>query len=862
MRLISSKDNQLSAEGIGGKAKNLFKLQELGFRVPNWLVIPQELMLEQMPASLNDKQQQELIDALEVPTIIMEEIESFFGSNFEQQSYAVRSSAMDEDGKEFSFAGQFESYLHVSAQDLVAKIKAVWKSAASERVQHYRKTNNLDLHFGIAVIIQEMVSSEVAGVAFGADPINGARDTKLISAVYGLGEGLVSGDLNADTFRWTAGSYSSELALKEHQYVQDLENGGCHKIAVPAHQQNKASLDAAQIAEIVAGLALLEEKLGLPQDIEFAYANGQFYLTQTRPITSLKQESKGDYILWDNSNIIESYPGITTPLTFSFIRQMYEMVYRQFVQLMGVRAKDVNRNAAVFENTLGLVRGRVYYNLLNWYKMLAMLPGYTLNAENMERMMGVKERFDLGDEYKMSKGLASLRILFMLLKMLLIHFQLPAKRRKFQAHLNRVMSSYQQLDFSGLKPKKIIEHYNAFEKSLLLEWKAPLINDFFAMIWFGMLEKQSQKLCPDSPNLHNDLLCGSQDIISVEPIHRSMAIAGKVAKNEALKKLFLEKEALNIWSLLDQGHYPEIKEDFDAYIAKFGDRCVGELKLESKAYAQHPELFVKLIKSYVQQGISQRFTKAGLEDELREAAEKKIADKLRNRPFKKWWFQLVLRKTRDLVSNRENLRFERTRGFGMVRHMFLALGERWFQEGHLKQPRDMFYLELEEIKQLENESWNEQLKARIAERKLEFSQFAQQPLPQERFYTYGYEFKDEYIYSLEKLEGAEDHLEGIGCCPGIVQGKVRVVHDPNEIDSLNGDILLTTSTDPGWVTLFPTASAIIVERGSLLSHSAIVSREMGIPCIVSVKGLLRTLKTGDQIMMDGSTGQIKLIDNG
>ena len=100
-------------------------------------------------------------------------------------------------------------------------------------------------------------------------------------------------------------------------------------------------------------------------------------------------------------------------------------------------------------------------------------------------------------------------------------------------------------------------------------------------------------------------------------------------------------------------------------------------------------------------------------------------------------------------------------------------------------------------------------------------------------------------------------LQGIGCCPGQVRGKVRVVRDPSEVATLDGDILVTSSTDPGWVTLFPTASAIVVERGSLLSHSAIVSREMGIPCIVSVNGLLQTLKTGDEIAIDGSTGTIQ-----
>jgi pyruvate,water dikinase len=218
-----------------------------------------------------------------------------------------------------------------------------------------------------------------------------------------------------------------------------------------------------------------------------------------------------------------------------------------------------------------------------------------------------------------------------------------------------------------------------------------------------------------------------------------------------------------------------------------------------------------------------------------------------------------LRKTRFLVSNRENLRYERTRGFGMVRTMFSELGKRWKAEGYLTKERDIFYLELDEIKTQKGKSFDEVLIEQIKERKQEIVGYKMQEPPMERFYSFGNEFTDEFIYSTEKTELSEENLSGTGCCPGIVKGKVRIVEDPNEIDSLDGDILVTSSTDPGWVTLFPTASAILVERGSLLSHSAIVSREMGIPCIVSITGLLRTLKTGDLIEMNGSTGSIKLI---
>lgn len=849
-----------SIDSIGGKAKNLLKLEELGIRVPEWLVLPQEHLLEQtadVPAAqLADKRDLEL----KVDKTIIAEIAQFFGADFKDQTFAVRSSAIDEDGLQFSFAGQFESHLHVGPEDLAHKIEAVWRSAFSERLIAYRKKNNLELRFGIAVIVQRMVDSDVSGVAFGANPLNGDRKTKIINAVFGLGEGLVSGDLNADSYTLKAGKTEAALTKKTHQYKRNSD-GGIHKVGVPENLQDLNSLQPELIAEIATILDDLDEALGHPQDIEFAIENQQLYLTQTRPITTLK-EAEGEYILWDNSNIVESYPGITTPLTFSFILKMYDRVYRQFSGLMGVSDQKIEKHAHVFAHTLGLVRGRVYYNLLSWYKMLAMLPGYSINAENMERMMGVKERFELEEEYTMTKGLARLRLLFMGLKMIFIQAMLGRSRKQFLKHLNRVMTEYQQINFQKLSAKEIITHYRKFESSLLLKWKAPLINDFFAMIWFGLLEKQSHQLCPEEPNLHNDLLCGSQDIISVEPIHRSMNIARSISQNEEAKRFFTENSADMIWAQLQKGLHPKIKQEIDAYIFKFGERCIGELKLESWSYSQKPQLFVKLIKTYVEQGITDRVAKPGLEDNIRRNAEQKVFEALRGRIFKKQWFKLILHMTRKLVSNRENLRFERTRGFGMVRRMFSALGHRWEQEAYLEDERDIFYLTLEELLQQENQAWQAELKPLIAARKEEFARFRKEEKPMERFYTYGYEFKDEYIYSTDKLEAAQSDLKGIGCCPGVVESAVRVVHDPTEIDSLNGAILVTSSTDPGWVTLFPTASAIIVERGSLLSHSAIVSREMGIPCIVGVTGLLRSLKSGDMVRMDGSSGLIKKIENG
>jgi len=846
-----------SCKSLGGKANNLMLLEELNLNIPRWVVVPKQAMLGQLPNNLNEDNIVEAIDSIQVSACLLSDLGTYFGPEFRDLKYAVRSSADGEDGNSHSFAGQFETKLNVPYSELKKSIKEVWKSVASEHVLAYRKENKLELNLGITVIIQEMIQPEISGVAFGLDPLTGDTNKKVVSAVYGLGEGLVSGQLKADNYTITSEGIQKNITTKNFS-IQACESGSGNKmVEVDQLHKNNETLKDQQLLEINELLEALNDKTGTPQDIEFAYANGKLHVLQTRPVTTMKQED-GEYNLWDNSNIVESYPGITTPLTYTFINKMYEAVYKQLSGLLGVSQAQIEKHSEVFENTLGLVRGRVYYNLVNWYKMLAMVPGYSLNAEFMETMMGVKETFELGDEFKMSKTKAWLRIVKMSFNMIAQQIKLPAERRRFQNALNVKLKKYNALDFVNMEVNEVIENYHTFETTLLKEWKSPLVNDFFSMVWFGLLKKQCENLVGGESNIHNDLLCGSSDIISVQPIKRTIAISKMIKEDPIINHIFVNVEATEIWIELQTGTFPKVKTAIDNYLSDFGERCIGELKLETTSYSQEPSLFIQILKNYVINDLGSKLNSGNLESKLREEAEAIVYTKLKNRPLKRMWFKKVLKMARSLVSNRENLRYERTRAFGVVRKMFSAIGEQYTTKKIISDPKDIFYLELNEILDIPNLA-DQDVVNLINKRKANFEAFALQELPQERFYTYGKEFTDEYIYSDEKMQAIEGDLKGIGCCPGQIKAKVQVVQDPREIDSLNGSILVTSSTDPGWVTLFPSASAIIVERGSLLSHSAIVAREMGIPCIVAVDGLLRTLKTGDEILMDGSTGIIKVI---
>lgn len=823
MHFISDTEPQKAAGvTIGGKAENLFRLKRFGMPVPRFVVIPWETLLagfseSEMVACLTDA----------------------FGNT---SQFAVRSSATGEDGEAFSFAGQFESYLSVRPDELAGRIEDVRRSAFSERVTAYRKHHGLPGVSGVAVIVQEMVDADAAGVAFGANPLTGNRHEKVINAVFGLGDGLVSGERNADQF---------VLNGVEIQYI-------------PSNDQAEPALTDAQIYRLGEILDTLARELGQSQDIEFAVRNDEIYLLQTRPITTLAERPAGNYILWDNSNIVESYPGVTTPLTFSFISKSYEVAYKLFSAYLGVSEPVIRKNERVFANTLGFLNGRVYYNLKTWYHMLAMLPGYSINARYMEKMMGVKEQFDIPESYRLPKGKAWWSILKMAVQMLFRFKALPRKRREFMQLVDSTIAAYKAIPFAEKSAGELMQLYLDFEQKLLLEWKAPLLNDFFAMIWFGMLQKQCEQFTGGkNPNLHNDLLCGSNDIISVQPVHRSIAIAARIAGAPALKNLFLRQNEHQIHQTLLASTDPEfagVSADIERYIADFGERCVGELKLETISYGQEPAKFIKVLKSYVETGITGAQFSGAREDVIRTNAEQETARCLKGKTLQRWKMGLTLRYTRELVSARENLRYERTRAFGIVREIFTFIGKRFYTDGVLGNARDIFYLTKEEIfAYIEGTAVTQDVKALVVLRQEAFQTYTRRGTLSERFATYGVPYQGNDFFSTDRIEKPKGDLKGIGCSPGRVTGRVRVVLDPAEVPSLNGDILVASSTDPGWVTLFPGALGIIVERGSLLSHSAIVSREMGKPCIVGVTGLLKMLKTGDEIEMDGSTGIIRMI---
>lgn len=847
----------------GGKAATLAWLAAEGLPVPGWCVVTPDAFA----ASLDPMAQAALarsstapeaaaaLAGLEIAPAVAAALQAVLAQLAPDGArLAVRSSAVEEDSAGHSFAGQLESCLNVAPDEVAQRVIDVWRSGFAPRVYAYRQERGLSgSPAAPAVLIQLMVPADAAGVAFSADVVSGRRGVAVVSAVTGLGESLVSGAQTGDTWHISRQGVITPVAVQ-----------------IPS----RPVLTETQVQEVAALARRCAARLGRPQDIEWAMAGETLYLLQARPITTLAglPDPDGVKTLWDNSNIVESYGGMTTPLTYSFARRAYEEVYQELCRILGVPRSVIQANQPVFANMIGLIRGRIYYNLLNWYRVLALLPGFKANRRFMEQMMGVKEalpesvaaelaattwRQRMADRLHLARTLVGLVAGFL---------RLEARKRRFYARLDAALGQGRP-DLSGQRADELVAYYHALDSQLLPHWDAPLVNDFFAMIFYGVLRKLTGQWCGDvEGTLQNDLLTGEGGMISAEPAARVRRLAELAAQADAaqpgLVALFRTGSRRQIETAMVKA--PLLEEAYHDYLARFGDRCLHELKLESATLHDDP---LPLLRSVGRLAHQHRLDPAALpaddrQPQARGQAEGRVAHALAGKPLRRGLFAWVLKNARRLVRDRENLRFERTRVFGRARQIFRELGRRFVADGLLDDPADVFYLEVDEIcGVVEGTATSVNLRGPAGLRKAEFATYAALPAPDARFATVGAvhpgnEFRGAVAMIPQGAEIDGGQRIGLGCSPGRVRGRVCVVQNPLDAALVAGDIVVAEHTDPSWIMILPLAAGLVVERGSLLSHAAIVARELGIPAVVGLAGAPSWLKDGEWVEVDGSTGVV------
>ncbi|MBP6594632.1 MAG: hypothetical protein KA794_15560 [Candidatus Obscuribacter sp.] len=838
----------------GGKADGLYRLKRLAqstdnqvFKVPAFFVIapdwqPSLASLRQLKSSLRT-------------------LRGDTGCHYNRASncdalFAVRSSACGEDGVNHSFAGQFDSYLNVPVAKVSRRILDVRDSLASERIQSYLKLSRLnkDSLGSIFVIVQEMVEATVSGIAFSDDPLSCGALTDDLKAIQ------PNGREQSDKAR--------PLANLVAGYGDKLVSGHCNGESVwlsdQLSRQNNTLLSDKELSQLLSALLLIKSEWQCPVDIEFCFAGQDLYIVQARPITTVKNVDKqlssttmsssavspctmSPTTIFDASNIQESYPGTTSPLTFSFARRAYSQVYQSFVKLLGVPIETIQSHSDIFDFMLAYHQNKIYYNMQSWYGVIAMLPFYKSNRVFMEQMMGVKSLssdLDSGFSSTLTSRLHSALSLF---KIGYAALTLTSSIKAFNKRLNSAL----ELDREAVAQMSLADLaklYMELESILINRWDAPVTNDFFAMIAFGLLKSALKKYNVPDSDLHL-YLKGQSAVISAAPPQLLEVIASHIADDSALSSAISKAKPEAIPELLSQN--PQVQSLYLAYIKQFGDRSLSELKLEVPSVKDDPTVLFKTIMTMVQ---SRKL-----------AVEPKIGGETKESICQALPVVILSRLTAKLIAQRENLRFARTRVFGMVRLIFNSMGKRLFEAGKLQDARDIFYLSVDEILGfVRGTALNLDLKALVRLRQAEFTE-NQSPCRVEFDGAYGLsvfeaakgavlDFGPESSCNAESLV-----LAGIAASRGTVRGIARVIKDPTSETLNKGEILVAERTDPGWIVHFALAAGLVTNFGSLLSHTAIVSRELGLPCVVAVSGATETICNGDYIEVDGSSGRVTIL---
>lgn len=748
----------------GSKIDNLLKLKQNGFNVPDFTVVPYE---EALKDDIN----------VELPS--------------EGKLFSVRSSADVEDGSELSFAGQFKTFLNVPRDEVPSKIKSIVASVNSGSVKAYSdELNGVKMN----VIVQDMVDSDISGVLFTANP-QGILNESVITVGRGLGEGVVSERVDTTS------------------YYYNLTDKVCY------YEGKEDLLSQALTDELIELSDRMKPLFGEYLDIEFAVKEGTVYILQVRPITTLKTD---DPLIMDNSNIVESYPGISLPLTTSFVDLVYSGVFRGVCRRILKNDKELNRHDDVFLHMTGHVNGRVYYKISNWYTVLKFLPFNRKIIPVWQEMMGVRNKTYNDDDVKLNFFVRTATYFNSLYELM----KAPKNMKRLNESFIVINDDFYRRYDPSMTSAELVALFNDIKVKLFDCWDVTLVNDMYSFIFTGLLKSRMKKKYGKSDKEINDYISGISDIESMKPVIE-------------ITKLALNKD----------GYSPEqFETQKKEYVKHYGDRNLEELKLESRTFRSNPELLDRKIEEYRKdmprlQKTWESFSRAKTSDDKYDAITKSF-----------------VKRASLGIYNREISRLNRSRIYGIVRLIVDTLSVRYQEQGLIQDPKDIYYLTVDEVLSLAGKPV--EMTGKVAARRDQYKLFRELPSYTRLIFS-GSEFDKSHVcVNSYTRTPAANELNGVPCSGGTAEGEALVVTDVNSIGDVRDKILITKMTDPGWVFLLTTAKGVISEKGSLLSHTAIISRELGIPSIVGIKDLLLTVRNGDLIRMDGDTGKIEILKRG
>ncbi len=878
--LTGSSASEATLARVGGKAASLARLIEAGLPVPEGFIVStaayarfiedndlgaviEAALAGADPArpSTLEAASRAIGDAFaeaSVPDDVADAVAAAYVALEGSPAVAVRSSATAEDLPDLSFAGQQETYLNVRGVEAVqAAVVSCWASLWTARAIGYRARHEIDQGaVRLAAVVQRLVPAEAAGIIFTANPINGRRDEVAINAAWGLGEAVVGGEVSPDTI----------IADKATGEVKQVEIGDKAVMTVPAPhgtaQQPVDSarraarvLDDAQVRALVRLGRQVEALYGAPQDVEWCWVEGQFYILQSRPITTLGSAASAEEPSiaipppseWElpnpkarymRNNIVELIPHPMTPLFATLGRRVINGRMSQFM------AEFLGRSGLVSDEIVIPIHGYAYYN----GEFSSGAIGWILLHS-----VGIMRRMFTGAVERWHEARAGYR----------------AAVADWQARPWRTFSTSEILDTVPAVLGEAITYYAASVSGVIpAAW---ITEGLFTAVYKTLIARR------DDPDAATFLL--GFDSLPVRSEKALYDLAAWARARPALTDLLLQAPIDQLAAQMNvspdappavpvpngvSADWESWHARFRAYLAEYG-ATIYDLDFEKPTPADDPAPTLGAFKLFLRGDGSDPHARQAAVAERREHAAQAVLDRVRG--LRRRLFLTTLERAQRYAPLREDGLADIGLGYPLLRQMLLEVGRRLVEAGAIDAPDDVFWLTEEQVRgaaaavdagqPVDSMAGSVRSNQALVRARKQVTPPASLPLPPK--------FLRRLLpgqFGVETgAEEASDMIRGVACSAGSVAALARVLESPDEFDQMEpGEVLVAAITTPAWTPLFAMASAIVTDVGGPLSHGSIVAREYGIPAVLGTGVATRRLHTGDRIRVDGSSGTIEILE--
>jgi rifampicin phosphotransferase len=853
---------------VGGKGANLGELSRIkGIRVPEGFCITTEAYKK---ITENNQELNSLLDELTrfkaeergkiseitakirrtiertpIPMHIAEEIAGYLTKFGENNAYAVRSSATAEDLPTASFAGQQDTYLNIIGKEAILKhISKCWASLFTERAVFYRLQNGFDhrkVH--LSVVVQKMIFPQAAGILFTADPVTSNRKVLSIDASFGLGEAMVSGLVNADSYKVCNGKVIDKKISTKKLAIYALKDGGTKEQEIEPERQNRQALTGEEILQLERMGRKIEEHFGRPQDIEWCLIDDTFYIVQSRPITTLYPIPEAN----DQENHVYVSVGhqqmMTDPMKplglslfqLTAARPMYKAGGRLFVDITHDLASPVRRDIVV--NVLGKSDPLIKDALMTIIERGDFIK--SLPDDKKEQRPGKSDKgmspadFQTQIEYDPA-----------IVPDLIKRSQTSIEESK---HNIQTKSGSDLIDFileDTQQLKKSLSDSQSFGVIMTAMNASSWINEKMEE-WLG--EKNAADTLSQSVpnNITSEMGLALLDVADViRPYPEVIDYLQPVKDDNFLDEL----------AKFNGGQ--EIRDAIDAYLNKYGMRCSGEIDITKPRWSEKPTTLVPMMLSNIKNfepnaGI--RKFEQGRQEALKK--EQELLDRLKQLPDgeqKAEETKRMINLVRNFIGYREYPKYDIVSRYFIYKQALLKEAEQLVQANVIHEKEDIYYLTFEELREVVRTN---KLDYQIISKRRDEHKIYEKLTPPRVITSDG-----EIIAGAYKRENLPaGAIVGLPVSSGAIEGRARVILNIEDADIEDGDILVTSFTDPSWTPLFVLIKGLVTEVGGLMTHGAVIAREYGLPAVVGVENATRLIKDGQRIRVNGTDGYVEIL---